>query len=237
MGRLLTLFVVGTIGLLLRFLIKGEFELDQLLLLFLFPVASVVILLIKNNQIKKDAQFQPNGDAYDIQTRMAERFSTSKKVATKGDTILGNYHRFHKKGWHKLLTNIMDSPGKFYINFEFNFPSRFKFVEVKEHAIIGNSKWEVYEDDRLTGTIETDYSVKNATNLKEKLILQYGEDTYIFHSFGVGSETKVEHDQLEVARGTRKKGAVYGLTVTEAYKDHESLLFAVFILFNYVFEQ
>lgn len=46
MSRLIVFFIVGFIGLSLRYIILGKFEWDQLFLLLFFPVGAVLVLFI-----------------------------------------------------------------------------------------------------------------------------------------------------------------------------------------------
>ncbi|QDP41056.1 tubby C-terminal domain-like protein [Radiobacillus deserti] len=235
MGKLLVFFIAGSIGILLRFFILGKFDLDQLFLLLLFPIATIFVYGIMRYQIRKDASFQATGDPYDMQTKMAERYSTGLKVVTHGKDIIGEFNRFYKKKWHRVITEVIGST--FHINLTFNLSSHIKIVGINEHALARNSQWEIYENNKLVGQIRTDHSLKNVAKLKETFILELGEETFNFYSLSIGSETKVEKNNLEVANGKRRKGSIYGITVNEANKQHEEVLFAVFVLFNYVYEQ
>ncbi|MDQ0340789.1 hypothetical protein J2S00_003629 [Caldalkalibacillus uzonensis] len=59
MAELLLLFLAGLIGMLLRYIIKGEFDIGQLYILLMFPLGILFILII-DRCVKKKEREQPN---------------------------------------------------------------------------------------------------------------------------------------------------------------------------------
>ncbi|WP_164669260.1 tubby C-terminal domain-like protein [Virgibacillus doumboii] len=239
MARLLVLFIFGFIGLSLRFILKGEFELNQLLLLILFPVASVIIFFIMKYQHNKDLAYKPVSDHNSLVTRLGDRVSTTKKLIYNGENQIGTYHRSYNSWWKRIVADIMDTPGQWYLNLTFEMLNgdQIKLQGINENKIRGNNSWIILWNDQEVGTIQTDYSFKNAKKLRESLYLEYDGKTYHYQSLSVKSKTEITLDHTPIATGERSSGFVYKLEVSDFHKDEEEILFMVYILFNYEFGQ
>jgi hypothetical protein len=241
LGRLLALFVVGTIGILLRFINLEKFEWSQLFSLLLFPIGAIGIWFIRKWQMKRDSSYRPNETRNVWHTHMGERYSAGKKLLFKGDQIIGEYHRFYPHWWQHLINEIIEGDGKWYMNLSFTIHNgkKVQFVEQKKKKFRINETWKIIQDERMIGQVRTDYSFKNASKLKEGLILEIKDRTYYFESFGIGSQTKVLLDNEVIATGKRSNTLLsqYHFEVKEGYKEIEPLLFMTYILFNYVFNQ
>ncbi|WP_099157856.1 hypothetical protein [Virgibacillus ndiopensis] len=239
MGRLLTLFIAGSIGLGLRFWFKGEFDLDQLLLLLFFPAASVVVFFIMKKKIKNDTTYKPSTNEKYMTTHMGDRVSSGVKQLYDGRTSIGTYHRFYNKLWHRILADIMEHPGIWYLNLSFNLSNSDSvlFLLKNENKMTGNKEWEIIWNQVPIGKVHTDLSFKNATKLKESIFLEFNDQSYHYKSFGIGSKTEVTNNNLTIATGNRVKGSVYDFQVNDSHKEEKEILFMVFILFNFYHEQ
>ncbi|PAV31498.1 hypothetical protein CIL05_02250 [Virgibacillus profundi] len=239
MSRLIVLFIAGFIGLSLRYIIIGEFELNQLLLLLLFPIASVLLLFIMKWQYNKDRDFYPNQAEKNMVTRLGDRVSTTTKQMYKDTTQLGSYHRFYHRWWKRIVADVMDNSGQWYLNLSFSLLNNDQviFKQKNENKIHGNKEWIIYHNDKEVGTIHSDYSIKNAAKLKESLYLEYGQNTYHFKSFGIGAKTEIYNNDNTVATGNRISDSVYQLIMNPNNKHNPEMLFMVYTLFNYEFGQ
>ena len=240
MSRLILLFIAGFIGLSLRFIILGRFEWNQLLLLLCLPIASVLILFIMKWQYNKDRDFKPGAKETNLVTRLGDRVSTTSKQMYSNKAYIGSYRRIYNSWWKRIIADIMDHSGQWYLNLSFSLSNgnQIDFKGKQENRIRGNNQWIIYHNDNEVGTIQTNYSMKNAAKLKESLCLEYDQNTYHFKSFGIGSRTEIHCSDSTVATGERVGNSVYQLVMKDPDHKHDAeMLFMVYILFNYVFNQ
>ncbi|MGE6204568.1 tubby C-terminal domain-like protein [Guptibacillus hwajinpoensis] len=241
MGKLLLLFVVGFIGLSLRYLFLGKFEMDQLLLLMGFPVAAVLMLWLMKWQHKKDRAFQPEVDDGRMVTRLGDRVSAAPKRVFDGQKLLGEYKRVYHSRWKRVFADIMDTPGKWFLNLAFSSEDGHDIVlkGKNENSLRGANEWLIFSNNDEVGSIKMDYSVKNVAKLKESLYLNYHDHTYHYQSFGIGSKTVIHRDNPKIGEGKRAEvgNLIYELDVDDTYKEEDDVLFMGFVLFNYHFSQ
>ncbi|WP_277680007.1 tubby C-terminal domain-like protein [Gracilibacillus dipsosauri] len=239
MSNLLILFIFGFIGLSLRFIIIGEFELDQLFLLLLFPIASILVYFIMKWQYNKDCNYEPRMGERDLVTRLGDRVSTTKKKMYHGKKLIGTYQRFYNRWWKRVVADIMNNPGLWYLNLTFSLSNgeEIVFKKKNETKIRGNNEWIIYLNNEGIGTVKTDYSLKNIGKLKESLYLEYKGNTYHYQSSSIRSVTEISVRGSKIATGERVSGSVYELTVNDSHEKEAQMLFMVYILFNYEFGQ
>ncbi len=241
MNKLLLLFIVGFIGLALRYLVLGEFELDQLLLLLSFPVGAILIVFIMKRQQNKDRSFQPGGNEIHMVTRLGDRVSEGPKQLYDRQELLGSYKRFYNSRWKRVVADIMDSPGRWFLNLAFSSKSGNEIVLQAENVkpLRDTTKWLILFNDNEVGKIQMDYSVKNAATLNESLYLEYRNQTYHYTSFGIGATTKISTNNDTIAEGKRAElgNSIYALDIDDTYKEEAEILFMGFVLFNYHFSQ
>lgn len=239
LSNLLILFIFGFIGLSLRFIIIGEFELDQLFLLLLFPIASILVYFIMKWQYNKDCNYEPRMGERDLVTRLGDRVSTTKKKMYHGKKLIGTYQRFYNRWWKRVVADIMYNPGLWYLNLTFSLSNgeEIVFKKKNETKIRGNNEWIIYLNNEGIGTVKTDYSLKNIGKLKESLYLEYKGNTYHYQSSSIRSVTEISVRGSKIATGERVSGSVYELTVNDSHEKEAQMLFMVYILFNYEFGQ
>ncbi|ENH96991.1 hypothetical protein J416_07927 [Gracilibacillus halophilus YIM-C55.5] len=239
MTTLLVLFILGFIGLCLRYLLKGEFEIDQLFILFLFPMASIGIVYVQKWQYNKDRDYAPDQYYTDYVTRLGDRISRTKKQVYYNGERIGFYYRFYQARWQRFIADMMGKSGQWYLNLTFSFVNdeQIEIKGVKQNNIFKHNQWDIYTSDVKAGEIHTDYSVKNATKLKESMLVEYNGRQYYYTSFGIGSKTEVYEGDTCIAKGKRLGDSVYHFHPTYETIENEKLLFVAFIVFNYEFHQ
>ncbi|WP_283152708.1 tubby C-terminal domain-like protein [Guptibacillus hwajinpoensis] len=241
MGKLLLLFVVGFIGLSLRYLLLGKFEMDQLLLLMGFPVAAILILFVMKWQHKKDLAFQPEADDGRMVTRLGDRVSAAPKRVFDGQELVGEYKRIYYSKWKRVVADIMDSPGRWFLNLAFSSEDGHHIIlkGKNENRLRGTNEWLIFSNNDEVGSIQMDYSVKNVAKLKESLYLNYYDHTYQYQSFGIGSKIVIRRDDHKIGEGKRTElgNSIYKLEMKDTYGEEAHVLFMGYILFNYHFSQ
>lgn len=242
MGKLLLFFVVGTIGITLRFFIIGEFEWSQAFLLFLFPVGAVVVWFIHRWMVRRDVNYTPADTDENWSTHMGERYSTGVKQLYKGKDKVAEYHRFYQSRWQHWVNEVVEGDGNWYMNLTFNLSEgqKISFVEQQSSLFKNNTNWKIMQDGKPIGTVKTEYSMKNAAKLKEALTVEIDDKLISYQSFGIGSATEVLIDNQVVAKGKRSEvlRSKYSFElVDDQYRDIEKVLAMGFVLFNYVHKQ
>ncbi|WP_166000691.1 hypothetical protein [Bacillus sp. Cs-700] len=240
MNKLLLLFIVGFIGLALRYLVLGEFEVDQLLLLLSFPVGAILIVFIMKRQQNKDRSFQPGVDEIHMVTRLGDRVSEVPKQLYDRQELLGSYKRFYNSRWKRVVADIMDSPGRWFLNLTFSSEDgKIVLLAKNDKPLRDTTEWLILLNDNEVGKIQMDYSVKNVATLNESLYLEYRNQTYHYTSFGIGATTKISTNNDTIAEGKRAElgNSIYALDIDDTYKEEAEILFMGFVLFNYHFSQ
>ncbi|WP_186580468.1 tubby C-terminal domain-like protein [Aquibacillus kalidii] len=239
MTKLLVLFLAGFVGLSLRYIVYGEFNVNQLYLLLMFPIGALLAIFIMRSQYNKDRDFKPEEKDTYLVTRLGDRVSEAPKQLYNHNVHIGSFHRFYTSRWKRLVADTMGKPGQWYLNLSFSLSNgdEFLFRGKKENKLRGNNEWTLYMNEVEVGTVRTDYSLKNASKLKESLYLDYHGDSFHFKSLGIGSKTEISLDDVTVATGKRTRNSVYQLVVNETHATIAPILFMVYILFNYEFGQ
>ncbi|MGD6780260.1 hypothetical protein ACQCT3_10290 [Sutcliffiella horikoshii] len=242
MGKLLLFFFVGTIGITLRFFFIGEFEWNQVFLLFMFPIGAVVVWFIHKWMVQKDVNYTPEDTDENWNTHMGERYSTGMKQLYKGRMKIAEYHRFYQRRWQHWVNEVVEGDGNWYMNLSFEVAAggKVKFVEQRSSLIKNNTNWKIMQDGEPIGEVKTEYSMKNAVKLKEALKVEIDEKVINYQSFGIGSATEVRIDNHVVAKGKRSEvlRSKYSFElVDDQYAELEQILVMGFILFNYVHKQ
>lgn len=239
MSKLLVLFLAGFIGLSLRYIVYGRFEPDQLLILLLFPIGAILILFIMKWQYNKDRDFEPVEEDKYFVTRMGDRVSRTKKPIYNNRDQIGFYQRLYPTWWKRIVADIMNNPGQWYLNLSFSLKNgdTVTFKGEKENKIKGNNEWNIYRNDMQIGKARTDLSWKNIGKLRKDLILEYANNNYYFKSFGIGSKTEISLNDSIIATGERVRGSVYELKIDCPDNHDPEILFMGYIMFNYQFAQ
>lgn len=241
MGRLLFIFIIGAIGMTLRFVILGKFEWDQVFTLFFFPIGAILVWFVHRWMIKRDLNYKPKQTDENWNTYMGERYSTGKKFLYKGSQRKGAYHRFYKHWWQHVFNEVIEGDGKWYMNlsFELQDGDRIKFIEQRKKKFRSNETWHTVKNDKIIGKVKTDYSMKNTVKLREGLTLEMNDKVYYFKSFGIGSKTEVLLNNKMIAKGERSDSlrSKYHFEIIEGDEEVELLLMMTYILFNYVHKQ
>ncbi|USG67084.1 hypothetical protein NDK47_07275 [Brevibacillus ruminantium] len=237
---LLTLFVVGLIGITLRFVIKGEFDLEQLLILSMLPIGAILVWLLQKRQIRRDSTYQPKQPEPRWQSSVAERHSSGRKLLYRGGEIYATYSRYYRKRWQEIFNQVIDGKGNGYLNLSFTKAdgTAIRFVDQKESMLRWNEAWQIVQDGQVIGEIKTDFTVKNSVALQEGITLIWKDQSYYFKSFRLDSRTEVMRDQQVIAKGKRsdlfRSHYQFEVITDQVDEEEESILAMVYVLFVYI---
>ena len=240
MARLLFLFILISVGNFFRFIFLGVFDLKQILLLSMFPIGAALIFFIQKWLAKRDTTYIPLNEVKgEWNTTIYNRLA-GRKMVYKGQKKVGEYKRFYFKWWQKIVNDVLEGNGTWYLNLSFISPDEEKIdiVETKNELFKAYQEWEVRRDGFIRGKIKTDYSIKNSVKLKEALILELGEESYYYQSYKIGSEIHVLQDGKVIASGKRSGffSSTYHFHLQEEKEEHEVFLVLTYVLFHYVYK-
>lgn len=242
MGKLLALFIVGMIGITLRFVIWEKFEWDQVWILFLFPIAAVTVWFIRKWMLKRDLTYKPTQANSVWSTSIGERYSTGTKLLYKGSQQKAVYRRFYPNRRQHIFNEIIEGDGRWYMNLSFDFEDsrNVSFVQQRQkNKLRLNDTWNIFQDNERIGQVKTNYSLKSAATLQEGLILDINSEEYRFKSFGIGSHTELSRNGTVIGKGKRSDllRSQYHFEVIEGHEGLESIFAMTYILFNYIHKQ
>ncbi len=191
-------------------------------------------------QQNKDRSFQPGVDEIHMVTRLGDRVSEVPKQLYDRQELLGSYKRFYNSRWKRVVADIMDSPGRWFLNLTFSSEDgKIVLLAKNDKPLRDTTEWLILLNDNEVGKIQMDYSVKNVATLNESLYLEYRNQTYHYTSFGIGATTKISTNNDTIAEGKRAElgNSIYALDIDDTYKEEAEILFMGFVLFNYHFSQ
>ncbi|WP_017186751.1 hypothetical protein [Alkalibacillus haloalkaliphilus] len=237
MGYLILLTIAGLIGLSLRMIVVGEFEINQFLLLLLFPLAAIGILYFQRHQVKKDQSFEPINSKGAWVIRLGDTVFNRWKPLYAEQLLKGQFRRYYQSSWKMLVAETMRSTGRWYLNlmFEMKDGRSITFENPQENRLIGNDRWAIFENDEIVGEVRTDLSFKNATQLKGRLKATIGQTEYVFQTYVTNSQVEVFVGNTMIGRGQREKGYQYYFRPMTTNEDEAMYLTGIFILITYYF--
>jgi hypothetical protein len=242
LGRLLFLFFIALLGIILRYIILGEFEWEHIVIVSFFLVGAFFLLIFIKWRVSLDEKYIPAQSEKKLwTTRIGERHSKGRKMLYFGETKRGEYRRYYAKWWHKIIVDILEGDGQWYMNLAVKWEDEdeIRFIDQTEKVWKLNWGWKIIQDSKEIGVIKTDFSLKNSTKLKEKFCLHYNGSLYEFYSSSIGSNIKVKKGGEMVAEGGQCEFLKnrYYFDVKEKFQHHENLLVMTYLLFNYVHKQ
>ncbi len=236
MTRLLVLFLAGFIGLLLRFVYVGEFELNQLLLLILFPIGAIVIALITRKQYINDQEYRPPAEMLTRSTRLADRVSDQPKPIFSNQHKIATYQRVYEKWWQRYVADGMGRPGNWYLKLHISFEDGPTLTIQELQKKQANRTWGIYQNEKQIGSIAVDQSLKTVKDQQRKLFVQYENRHYEWQSALIGSRASLFDAHQEIAIGDRKERSIRALRFTaQLDSEEEQLLTTTYLFFNYIF--
>jgi hypothetical protein len=241
LAKLFVFFIVASIGMALRFFIVGKFGWEPFFLAMLWPAGAIIIWGVERWQIRRDANYTGSEPEDVWHTHMLDRLSTGKKPLFKGKEKIGEFHRFYPRWWQRIVNDVMADRTQWHVNLSFTLYNEppVQFFEQRKRLFRVNDTWHIIQNDRVIGTVRTDYSWKNAMKMRERMILEADGHTFFFQSSQIRSRTEVLQNGEVIATGERSHmfGWQYRFRVNEGCEEWERLLMMTYVLFNYVHHQ
>ncbi len=204
MIKLLLLFVLLLLTALARFLVFDAFEPLMFAMIFLFPVASLVIFIISKKFANKERNYQPpkitGWSFYNIQKSLM-----IKKPLFYGDVKVGYVKRYFPHQWQYVLSDIIGF--NWYLNLEIEIDQDIYNVQwYREKWFTNQDQWRIYKNGEQIGTAYTRINLKNTTKLKEAIEFQVGGEVYHTSASTVTSMISLTHN--ETLLGTLKRNHI-----------------------------
>ncbi|NEU32394.1 hypothetical protein GN156_16720 [bacterium LRH843] len=192
MIELSLLFVLFLLTALARYLVFDAFEPLMFAMIFLLPVASLVIFLISKRLAERERSFQPKDievwSFYNIQKSLM-----IKKPLFKGKEQRGYVKRYFSHKWQYALGDIISF--NWYLCLEIQIDKDIYDVHwYREKWFAQQDQWKIYKNGERIGEARTLINLKNAATLKEAIQFSFYGKTYTSSARTVTSVISLTHD-------------------------------------------
>lgn len=240
MIKMFVLFVAASIGMTLRWVILGEYEPSQLLFPFLFLLVSPLFLWISIRQKNKDAAFSPIDSSTKWTTSLKDKWLTGEKKIFQEGELIATYTRVYSKKYHKIVADLMRTPGLWFLQLAFRFKDGRTFTVTNEENWKGNARYTIWESNSKVGEIRSNIKSKHIKELLEHTVLEFGGHIYEFRARTIRSHIEVLKDGDSIGDVERKPigGARWlNLNLSEVNDKNEPFLLMSWIVFSYRFDK
>ncbi|MDE5416137.1 tubby C-terminal domain-like protein [Alkalihalobacterium chitinilyticum] len=235
MTKLISLFFVALTGIGLRWAILGEYDSSQLQLTFIFLGAAPLFLWISIRQKHKDADYSPLPSSRQWTTSLKDKWLTGEKKIFQGEELVATYNRVYNKSFHKIIADLMRTPGLWFLQLAFQFKDGRTFTVTSEENWKGNARYTIWEGNTEVATIRSDLKSEHVKKLLEHTVLEIGEHVYEFRARTVRSRIEVLKDGELIGEVERDLTGVRSLSLnsSEVNVEDEPFLLMGWIVFSY----
>ncbi|NIK11639.1 hypothetical protein [Alkalibacillus almallahensis] len=239
MTKVIALFIAASVGIFLRWQFTGEFDMNQLLIALLLLIAAPVIYRFSRRLNTRDEQYEPEHSHKPWATSISEKWLTGKKYIFHYGRREASYHRVYQRQWHKLVADLMPTPGLWFLNLRF----RFTDPAAVYHVSTAKSDWkndayQITKDDESVARISTDVNLKTASRFLEVMHLEMGGRKFTFQAKSIRAHIEVyEGNTLigEISKG--KYGEKLFHPKINLGDEIERALIMTWIVFTYRFDK
>ncbi|SES01488.1 hypothetical protein SAMN04487944_11525 [Gracilibacillus ureilyticus] len=226
------LFILILLTLLARYLVFDAFEPEIFAMTFLFPIASIILLVVCKRFAVKEREYQPDGitgwSFYNVQKMLL-----IQKPLFKGTEKRGYIDRYFEKKWQYAVSDIFGS--NWYLSMKVQIDGdAFEVRWYRQKWFTQQERWRIYKNDEHVGEARTLINLKNTAKLKEALEVRFGEQSYISSASTVTSTINLTHNEESVG-SLKRNHLVSGIQVIDTKEDKPEYILAL-ILHSYYFK-
>jgi hypothetical protein len=226
------LFVLFLLTALARYIVFDAFEPLMFAMIFLLPVASLVIFMISKRLADKERSYQPKGieewSFYNIQKSLM-----IQKPLFKGKEQRGSVKRYFPQKWKYALGDIFGF--NWYLSLEIQIDEDIYDVHwYREKWFTQQDQWTIYKNGEQIGEARTLLNLKNAVKLKEAIQFSFYDKSYISSATTVTSNISLTQD--EEVLGTLKRNHIISNVQVIDVKEHQPEYIVAFIVHSYYFK-
>ncbi|MBU9720379.1 MULTISPECIES: hypothetical protein [Bacillaceae] len=239
MTKLIAFFFVALLGITLRWLIIGEYNPTQLQLAFILLAAAPFILLISLVQKKKDEVYKPLHPNNEWSTSLKDKWLTGSKKLYYGYNLVATFNRVYEKTYHKVIADLMNTPGLWFLKLQFNFENGNSYFVKSEDKKKQNTLFVIFDENIPIAEMITDMRVKNIKKLIENINLKIDKRVYEFRARSIRSDIEIYKDGGRVGLINRNSNGIRTLTFKEeaVSKEDKPILLIGWITFTYRFDK
>lgn len=206
----------------------------------MIPTNYCSLLWISIQQRKKDSAYTPVHSSRQWSTSMRDKWLTREKKIYKEESLVASYNRVYTKTYHKIIADLMRTPGLWFLRLKFNFINGgSSFLVTSETKERGNEHYTIWERNTKVAEIYTDLRAKNIATLRELTRLTIGEHAYEFRARSIRSTIEVVKDGDLIGEVYRGPYGERFLRVEpgQVNEETEPLLIIGWIVFTYRFDK
>ncbi|WP_416150019.1 hypothetical protein ACM26V_03200 [Salipaludibacillus sp. HK11] len=240
MTKMIAFFLVALIGIALRRLILGEYESYQLQLTYIFLVASVVFLWISISQKRKDGAYTPIHSKEQWTTSLSDKWFTGEKRIYQREELVATYNRFYTRKYHKIVADLMNTPGLWFLQLTFHFKNGRTFTVTSNENWKGNARYTIWEKDKNVAEIRSDLKSEHVKKLLEQTLIEIGGNVYEFRARTIQSRIELVKNGEPIGEVDRDLiGGIRSLSFhsSEVSDESEPILLICWIVFTYRFNK
>lgn len=239
MTRLIALFFVALIGITLRYVVIGEFEISQLLIASVFLAVSPLFLWLNKSFSRKDREYMPTETTGEYTTSLKDRLFTEKKKLFYGNKLIATYHREYNKRCHIIIADFMGTPGLWFLQLNFHFENGRTFLITSEDKWRG-AHYTIWENNVKVADIHSEVKSEHIKKFLEQIVLHMDGVEYVFQAKTVQSKIQVMKNGDYIGGDEQNSlGGIRTLWIDPLLvnKDHIPFLLIGWIVFLYRFNK
>lgn len=226
------LFVLLLLTALARYIVFDAFEPLMFAMIFLLPVASLVIFMISKRLANKERSYQPKNiekwSFYNIQKSLM-----IQKPLFKGKEERGYVKRYFLQKWQYALGDVFGF--NWYLSLEIQIDEDIYDVHwYREKWFTQQDQWKIYKNGALIGKARTLINLKNAAKLKEAIQFSFYDKSYISYATTVTSIISLTQD--EEVLGTLKRNHIISNLQVIDVKEQQPEYIVALIVHSYYFK-
>jgi hypothetical protein len=232
MIELSLLFVLLLLTALARYIVFGAFEPLMFAMIFLFPVAALVIFSISKKFADKERSYQPN-DIADWSFYNIQKSLMIQKPLFKGNEQRGYVKRYFPQKWQYAFGDIFGF--NWYLSLEIQIDQDVYDVRwYREKWFTQQDQWEIYKNGERIGEAHTLINLKNTAKLKEAITYVFYDKSYVSSATTVTSTISLTQDE-ELLGTTKRNHIISNVQVIDVQENHPEYIVAL-IIHSYYFK-
>ena len=226
MIQLNLIFILLLLATLARYIIFDAFEPAMFAMIFLLPVAAIVVYIMSKKFAEKERCYQPkNIEEWSFSNRQISLLN--EKPLFKGEERRGYVKRYFTKKGQYVFADIFGS--SWYLSLEVQMDEDIYDVRcVREKWLTNQDRWIIYKNGEQIGEARTLINLKNMTKLKEAIEFTFQDNCYISSATTITPIISLTQD--EVLLGTMKRSHIVStVQVIDVKEDYPEYIIALIL--------
>ena len=226
MIQLNLIFILLLFAALARYIIFHAFEPAMFAMIFLLPVAAIVVYIMSKKFAEKERCYQPKNIAeWSFSNRQTSLLK--EKPLFKGEKHRGYVKRYFTKKGQYVFADIFGS--SWYLSLEVQIHEDVYDVRcVREKWLTNQDRWIIYKNGEQIGEARTLINLKNMTKLKEAIEFTFQDISYISSATTITPTISLTQD--EVLLGTMKRNHIVStVQMIDVKEDYPEYIIALIV--------